>query len=563
MFERGKMHIADFGGKYMTSITWFCSSFESSSTINQAKKDDRLLGKLYNSCTTADNRIINYETIDTFTETEFCSSLGKQSFCPLIDRFPLQNVEELAVNPRKIDEILRWMQKKKGRYRGCKLLLLTGPTGSGKTATVKMLCRELKLELIEWNCSESYNIFYGSEGEEVIYEESQVREFTEFLKSSDRGSIEKPASQKVILIEQLPMVFYQDPTILHAILKNTIMNTGCIHIFIMSDVGSCWYLSPKRILPANIRYQLGFKELVLNASAIIFLSKALRRIASLLKVNVSPLQIKRIAENSSGDIRTAIHNLQLCFDGSREFIEIFPLQSPILVDPYHSLGKLLYAKRCDKADDNWKKAEEKLKIELRKVYSRDYPPKDDISEVFNKSGMSAETLVMFIHEHEPNFAPSLSCYLGILNNISLFDSAFGSWEVRINSILNSYMGEVAARSTVFYNFERKSRRIRRMYHFHKPRCHDEDFQLFSRKKEIHAAFPSSFYREVLTLTLPLIKLIKPSALNKYQNQIFVSMNSTFYTSFTTSQPPTNRRPSRRSSTNDEESQFDIEEIDLS
>ncbi|MCP9262040.1 BMA-HPR-17 [Dirofilaria immitis] len=490
------MHIADFGGKYMTSITWFCSSFESSSTINQAKKDDR---------------------------------------------------------------IRRWMQKKKGRYRGCKLLLLTGPTGSGKTATVKMLCRELKLELIEWNCSESYNIFYGSEGEEV-------REFTEFLKSSDRGSIEKPASQKVILIEQLPM--------------NTIMNTGCIHIFIMSDVGSCWYLSPKRILPANIRYQLGFKELVLNASAIIFLSKALRRIASLLKVNVSPLQIKRIAENSSGDIRTAIHNLQLCFDGSREFIEIFPLQSPILVDPYHSLGKLLYAKRCDKADDNWKKAEEKLKIELRKVYSRDYPPKDDISEVFNKSGMSAETLVMFIHEHEPNFAPSLSCYLGILNNISLFDSAFGSWEVRINSILNSYMGEVAARSTVFIISSAKADEVRfrinllinadpfdlilrRMYHFHKPRCHDEDFQLFSRKKEIHAAFPSSFYREVLTLTLPLIKLIKPSALNKYQNQIFVSMNSTFYTSFTTSQPPTNRRPSRRSSTNDEESQFDIEEIDLS
>lgn len=73
-----------------------------------------------------------------------------------------------------------------------------------------------------------------------------------------------------------------------------------MYIFIMSDVDSCWYLSPKRILPSNIRYQLGFEELTFNTSAVIFLSKALRRITSLLKVNVPPPQIKRIAENSNG-----------------------------------------------------------------------------------------------------------------------------------------------------------------------------------------------------------------------------------------------------------------------
>ncbi|OZC11164.1 hypothetical protein X798_01579 [Onchocerca flexuosa] len=382
---------------------------------------------------------------------------------------------------------------------------------------------------------------------------------------------------------------------LHATLKNTIKNTVCMYIFIMSDVASCWYLNPKRVLPANIRYQLGFEELAFNASATIFLSKALRRIASLLKINVSPLQIKRIANNSNGDIRTAIHNLQLCFDGSREFIEIFPLHSSILIDPYHSLGKLLYAKRCNNADDNWKKAEEKLKIELREVYSRDYPPKDDVTEVLNKSGMNAEKLVMFIHEHELNFAPSLSSYLSILNNISLFDSALGRWEVRIDSILSSYMSEVAARSTIFHNFGCKSRQGRGIYHFHKPRCHDEDFQLFSRKKEIHAAFPSHIYGEILTLnsltnilkyhfpvenkfefnekkqllltcydcrTLPLIRLIRPPTLNNYQNQLLVSMDSALCTSFTVNQSPTNRMPSRRSPIY-EENQFDIEEIDLS
>lgn len=72
-------------------------------------------------------------------------------------------------------QVRQWMQKKRGQRRGCKLLLLTGPTGSGKTATVQMLCRELKLDLIEWSCSEFYEIFYDTEGEEVVFEESQVK----------------------------------------------------------------------------------------------------------------------------------------------------------------------------------------------------------------------------------------------------------------------------------------------------------------------------------------------------------------------------------------------------
>lgn len=66
------------------------------------------------------------------------------------------------------------MRRKEGRCRGCKLLLLTGPTGSGKTTAVKMLSRELKFELIEWNCPESYDVFYDPEGEEIVYEENQV-----------------------------------------------------------------------------------------------------------------------------------------------------------------------------------------------------------------------------------------------------------------------------------------------------------------------------------------------------------------------------------------------------
>lgn len=71
-------------------------------------------------------------------------------------------------------KLRRWMRKKEGRCRECKLLLLTGPTGSGKTAAVKMLCRELNLELIEWDCSESYDVFCDPEGKKVVHEINQA-----------------------------------------------------------------------------------------------------------------------------------------------------------------------------------------------------------------------------------------------------------------------------------------------------------------------------------------------------------------------------------------------------
>ncbi|EJW85894.1 hypothetical protein WUBG_03196, partial [Wuchereria bancrofti] len=159
----------------MMSVTWFCSSFESSSNSNQTTMDHRLQNKKYTSRISVDNVTVDYEEIKVHPEvTLCCSSHQEDCTLSLIDRFPLQNVEQLAVNPKKIDELRRWMQMKEGRCRRCKLLLLTGPTGSGKTTAVKMLCRELKLELIEWNCSESYDVFYDPEGEEIVYEENQA-----------------------------------------------------------------------------------------------------------------------------------------------------------------------------------------------------------------------------------------------------------------------------------------------------------------------------------------------------------------------------------------------------
>ncbi|VDM95958.1 unnamed protein product [Thelazia callipaeda] len=565
----------------MASVPCYCSSFESSSnpprpTLTHTTIDNSMRSPMKKSRITRISH--KYCQVEDIRETSpkvvpyrsGCSEITDT----LIDRFTPSNFWELAVNPRKIDEVRRWIQKKLVRTRECKLLLLTGPTGSGKTITVKLLCRELKLELAEWSTANFYDLFYDPNGDEVICEESQTRKFAEFLKLSDYGSMQECNLQKVVVIEQLPNIFYEDPSILHSVLQNTVRNTVCMYIFIMSDVDSCWYLNPKRILPANIRVQLGFDEISFNASAVTFLSKALQRIALLMKVNISPLQIKKIAGNSNGDIRAAINNMHLCIDDNQKVIETIPLHSSTLVDSYHCLGKLLYAKRCNKASENCSKTEKYLNVERKKTHSRNYPLKDDINQVLEKCGLNGEKLAMFLHEHEPNFVPSLSSYQKILNNISVVDSAFSRWETRMDSTLMSYVGEVekgkilllvlqilqlAARSVVFYNAERTHKQGGKMYRFYKPQCYDTDFKVFSKKIDICAAF-SSHYGELLSLTVPFIRLILPPSLNIEQYQVLVSMNSSVSKNISLSH---SHVKNERVPENNEENEFEIEEIDIS
>lgn len=55
-----------------------------------------------------------------------------------------------------------------------KILLLTGPCGSGKTATVKVLCSELRMKLVEWESPDHYEFAVDENGEEILCEQSQV-----------------------------------------------------------------------------------------------------------------------------------------------------------------------------------------------------------------------------------------------------------------------------------------------------------------------------------------------------------------------------------------------------
>jgi hypothetical protein len=65
---------------------------------------------------------------------------------------------------------------------------------------------------------------------------------------------------------------------------------------------------------------------------------------------------------------------------------VCPSDTPI--DIFHFLGKILYAKRLDTADEDWEAAESRLDENVKPEYRREFPPKDDLSELSRASTLS-------------------------------------------------------------------------------------------------------------------------------------------------------------------------------
>lgn len=66
-------------------------------------------------------------------------------------------------------------------------------------------------------------------------------------------------------------------------------------------------------------------------------------------------------------------------------------QSPQNVDFFHFIGKLLYAKRAESADDRWTRCEAMLRPECRHL-ARKLPPKEDLNELLSSSFISGSNV---------------------------------------------------------------------------------------------------------------------------------------------------------------------------
>lgn len=86
-----------------------------------------------------------------------------------------------------------------------KCLLITGPSGCGKASTVKLLCDELDIDMVEFDLEQGLSITEQFDGQAQFYNEAQVNLFREFVNTSQSKTIVTSSrTRKLIIVKELP-----------------------------------------------------------------------------------------------------------------------------------------------------------------------------------------------------------------------------------------------------------------------------------------------------------------------------------------------------------------------
>eukprot|EP00057_Strongylocentrotus_purpuratus_P032272 XP_787106.3 PREDICTED: cell cycle checkpoint protein RAD17 isoform X1 [Strongylocentrotus purpuratus] len=256
------------------------------------------------------------------------------------ERHAPQSVADLAVHKKKIQEVQEWLTfhtKQRGQqpkpHTKAPLLLLTGPAGAGKTATLSVLAKELGLEVQEWSnpITEAFKMDQDTDYRSDFYvkNESQVKQFQDFLKRANRYpalslvGAQEERTNKVVLVEEIPNAFYRDPSSLHAVLTRFSHTGRSPLVFIVSDShgGKSNVLS---LFPSDVQDNLSIHNISFNPVAPTSMTKTMTKIATAEAAKArhkfyvpSKSTIEALAASSSGDIRGAINALQFaCLKGT-------------------------------------------------------------------------------------------------------------------------------------------------------------------------------------------------------------------------------------------------------
>ncbi|RUS21356.1 Rad17 cell cycle checkpoint protein-domain-containing protein [Endogone sp. FLAS-F59071] len=260
------------------------------------------------------------------------------------------------------------------RPLGCpdhRLLVLTGPAGSGKTAVLRMLSVEMHFDIIEWSNPYNENLLTGGAGTGVTRDDEGgrnhedyvpvLRKFQEFLSRAHKypslvmtdsldtistANRSLPASlptndslsnsRKLILIEDVPNISSLPvKKLFHSILRSflcsprfrypiaLVLSDASVHHAADTDLSSLAqrrehdsFMDARTVVPPDVLNARGCYRVQFNPIAFTFMVKALGRVAAAEFAGTRYLE--EVAETSNGDIRSAMNTLQFLSLGAGE-----------------------------------------------------------------------------------------------------------------------------------------------------------------------------------------------------------------------------------------------------
>ncbi|EPQ51476.1 hypothetical protein GLOTRDRAFT_48731, partial [Gloeophyllum trabeum ATCC 11539] len=302
---------------------------------------------------------------------------------------------DLAVHKKKVEDVRQWLAEafeggpsgKLRKYR--RLLVLSGPAGAAKTATMRVLSREIGFEILEWQNAVSEGLPSKGEPDSFADYEGAMDKFQAFAAraSSCRPVFSSAPSQssqsnlssskhQLILLEDLPNVAHaQTQERFHAILEGLVHSPSLIPVVVVvSDAGERgesgedvgFASGPSRreavgvrsVVPPGLLRSPYATEIKFNAISATLMRKALQSLLSRhfsRAAGAPPSKdvVDLVVDTANGDIRSAIMSLQFACTPSkgkkkaavpRGLLEVVSRREQSLA-MFHLLGKVLYNKR--------------------------------------------------------------------------------------------------------------------------------------------------------------------------------------------------------------------------
>lgn len=158
-------------------------------------------------------------------KTRLSSDYPSKTKEDLLNWITPKKIADLAIHPKKITEVRGWFEecKRISSKKSNPMLLVTGPCGSGKLTTVKVIATEFGYDTFEYAIPLDYELnAYVKEGRpEYTIKESQVENLIKFLRETTRfGTIFNDSnSKKLMIVKEFPNIFLDSPQLFEDVLK--------------------------------------------------------------------------------------------------------------------------------------------------------------------------------------------------------------------------------------------------------------------------------------------------------------------------------------------------------
>ncbi|CAN1757851.1 Cell cycle checkpoint protein RAD17 [Linum perenne] len=463
---------------------------------------------------------------ESYSRPKVSSGCGEKNTKDLwVDKYAPRTLEDLAVHKKKVEEVQRWFEDKMNVLKGSSasnVLIITGPAGVGKSATIHVLASHFGARLYEWNTPIPTTwLEHLHSADTGIRYTSKLDEFVNFVEKIRKYGLLPTSTCKVLkesfvlLIDDLPLVNGRIP---FEKLQNCLLlltRTAQVPtVIVVSESGKADSADQASRTLEELQSSVesaGACKVAFNPITHNSMKKALTRICLQEHCNnVSVAQIDLIAKASGGDIRHAITSLQLfCVKSDSKAIVSLPsanlscsyLKAGDIDDLvngvsllfgkdetlslFHALGKFLHNKRGAEVTVALDQAAYLVQEKFYRFPLQMEAPEKVLCQAHGQARPIAdflhENILDFISDEAMDDASDVTAYL---SDADMLLSSFRGQLARYNeaeNILQSAAASVACRGVLFGNAHPSPRR---WHSIRKPKLWQVEHFMLDNKRKI-------------------------------------------------------------------------------